>query len=195
MLKWVKSEEHLKNLQKKHKDILVLAFYGAFSDAAKRALMEWKQFSAENGDIPLYIINVQKLKGIHKKFGINGVPTVIIIKNGGAIHRIEGVQNYRFYERVVLDISTQPAGKKGKEERRNRYVVVYSGPGCPACGSAKRYLRKHRIRFREVDISKDQQAAKRLTARSGQMAVPQIDINGELVVGFDQAKIDRLLAQ
>ena len=74
-----------------------------------------------------------------------------------------------------------------------RRVIVYSGPGCPACGVLKTYLRRHGVAFREVDISRDPRAAERIARRSGQMAVPQTDINGRLVVGFDQAKLDRLL--
>jgi len=194
MLEHAKDEEHLKELQKKNNELLVLAFYGAFSEAAGRALEELERFGSENKDIPLYVIDVQKMKGIHKQYGVSSVPTVAVIKDGEVRYRIEGVQNYRFYERIIMDISAPPPGT-GKDGKKNRYVVVYTGSGCPACGSAKRYLRKNRIRFREVDISKDEQAAKRLVARSGQMAVPQIDINGELVVGFDQAKIDRLLSQ
>ena len=73
-------------------------------------------------------------------------------------------------------------------------MVVYSGPGCPACGTAKAYLRSRGINFRVIDIARNPRAAEVLVRRSGQMAVPQIDIDGHLVVGFDQAKIDRLLS-
>jgi glutaredoxin 3 len=51
------------------------------------------------------------------------------------------------------------------------------------------------VSFREVDIARDQHAAQSLVRRSGQMAVPQIDIDGHLVVGFDQAKIDKILSR
>jgi len=68
-----------------------------------------------------------------------------------------------------------------------------SGPGCPACGTAKAYLRRRGIGFREVDVSKDRHAADRLIARSGQMAVPQIDVDGHLVVGFSRTRLDELL--
>ena len=44
-----------------------------------------------------------------------------------------------------------------------------------------------------MNVGQDQRAAEKLVRRSGQMAVPQIDIDGHLVVGFDQAKLDRLL--
>ena len=73
-------------------------------------------------------------------------------------------------------------------------MIVYSGPGCPACGAAKAYLRRQGIHFREIDISHDQHAAQSLVRRSGQMAVPQIDIDGHLIVGFNQTKIEQLIS-
>ncbi|KPJ65518.1 MAG: glutaredoxin [Coxiella sp. DG_40] len=73
-------------------------------------------------------------------------------------------------------------------------VIVYSGASCSACGAAKSYLRRRGIRFRNIDISRDPHAAERLVQRTGRMAVPQIFIDGHLIVGFDQAKIDRLLS-
>ncbi|MCD6364682.1 MAG: NrdH-redoxin [Planctomycetes bacterium] len=84
--------------------------------------------------------------------------------------------------------------RSGSEtEKKPRRVVVYTGPGCPACGLLKTYLRRHNVGFQEVNVAQDQQAAEKLVRRSGQMAVPQTDINGRLVVGFDQAKLNRLL--
>ncbi|MFO8073023.1 MAG: glutaredoxin domain-containing protein [Polyangia bacterium] len=72
-------------------------------------------------------------------------------------------------------------------------MVVYVGERCPWCNRVKSYLRKRRVRFIEVDVSKDPAAARSLMARTGQTGVPQIDIEGRYVVGFDRAKIDELL--
>ena len=72
-------------------------------------------------------------------------------------------------------------------------VVVFSTPTCPHCRTAKRYLKQHNIRFKEVDVSRDAQAAQDMVRRSGRQGVPQVEINGRIVVGFDRAKIDRLL--
>lgn len=75
----------------------------------------------------------------------------------------------------------------------NLRVIVYSTPSCPWCNAAKRYFRERGIRFYDVDVSKDRKAAEEMVRKSGQMGVPVIDINGHIVVGFDRAKIDRLL--
>jgi hypothetical protein len=55
-------------------------------------------------------------------------------------------------------------------------------------------LRKNRIQFRDTDVSRDQSAAQQLMSRSGQSGVPQTNIGGEWIVGFAQARIDRLLS-
>jgi len=192
MLNWIKNREHLQQIQQEHKEFLVLAFYGAFSSAAKHGLDELKQFSRDNEKIPVYVIDVGKVKGVHKDFGVTSVPTVISLEKGKVTERVEGVESGRYYSRIFAGALAFQHQKSGKVKLH--HVVVYSGPGCPACGTAKAYLRRRGIGFREVDVSRDRHAADRLVARSGQMAVPQIDVDGHLVVGFSQARLDALLS-
>ncbi len=192
MIEWLKEEKDFEKVKKKNKNFFMLFFYGDFSSAAKRSLSEIKEFSKENKQVPVYIIDVQKVSGIHKQFGVKNVPTVLAIQNGKVTRKIEGVENSKYYSYAISGIHSSRQ-KKGKKTGSLR-VIVYVGPGCPACGTAKNYLKRQGVPFREVDISRDQYAAERLARRSGQMAVPQIDINGHLVVGFNKAKIDRLLS-
>lgn len=72
-------------------------------------------------------------------------------------------------------------------------VIVFSTPSCTYCNSAKRYFREKNIRFRDVDVSRDNAAARDMVRRSGQSGVPVIDIDGKIVIGFDRPKIDRML--
>ena len=72
-------------------------------------------------------------------------------------------------------------------------VLVFTTPTCPWCQRAKSYLRSKSVPFKEVDVSRDQQAARDLVRRTGQMGVPVIEIDGRPVVGFDQRQVDRLL--
>ena len=72
-------------------------------------------------------------------------------------------------------------------------VIVFSTPTCSFCNTAKRYFREKGIKFRDVDVSRDQAAARDMVRRSGQQGVPVIDIGGKIVVGFDKPKIDSLL--
>ena len=72
-------------------------------------------------------------------------------------------------------------------------VKVYSTPTCPYCIRAKQFLKENNIEFEDIDVSTNQEAAQEIIQKSGQMGVPVLDINGEIVVGFDQDKITQLL--
>lgn len=74
-------------------------------------------------------------------------------------------------------------------------VVVYSTPTCPWCTRAKSYLRELGIPFEEKDVSVDIAAAREMVRISGQMGVPVITIDGNVVIGFDKKRIDQLLAR
>ena len=80
-----------------------------------------------------------------------------------------------------------------KIRRKKRRVIVYSTPTCSYCNMAKQYFDRHKVSYRDVDVSHDQAAAQELARRTGQMGVPVIDINGKLVVGFNKPKINKLL--
>ncbi len=73
-------------------------------------------------------------------------------------------------------------------------VIVFSTPSCTYCNLAKKYFRENRIKFRDVDVSRDAAAARDMVRRSGQSGVPVIDIGGKIVVGFNRQKIDQLLS-
>ena len=72
-------------------------------------------------------------------------------------------------------------------------VKVYSTPTCPYCVRAKQFLKDNAVIFEDIDVSMNQEAAQEMIKRSGQMGVPVIDINGDIIVGFDKEKIKRAL--
>jgi len=72
-------------------------------------------------------------------------------------------------------------------------VKVYSTPTCPYCHMVKDYLKQNQIAFEDVDVSADQAAAQEMVSRSGQMGVPVVDIDGNMIVGFDKPKISKAL--
>ena len=72
-------------------------------------------------------------------------------------------------------------------------VIVFSTPTCSFCNQAKHYFREKNIRFTDVDVSKDQSAARDMMRRTGQMGVPVILINNKAIVGFDRSKINQML--
>ena len=72
-------------------------------------------------------------------------------------------------------------------------VIMFTTPTCSHCHSANRYLREKGIKFKEIDVSRDQKAAQDMVRKTGQQGVPQLWINNRPVVGFDRNKINRLL--
>ncbi|MCL5048295.1 MAG: glutathione S-transferase N-terminal domain-containing protein [Firmicutes bacterium] len=76
--------------------------------------------------------------------------------------------------------------------KRHR-VLVFTTPTCPWCNRAKAFLREKQVPYREIDVSKDHRAAADLVRRSGQMGVPVIEIDNQIVIGFDQRKVSQLL--
>jgi glutaredoxin-like YruB-family protein len=72
-------------------------------------------------------------------------------------------------------------------------IKIYSTPTCVYCKTLKGYLKKYNFSFEEIDVSKDEKQLEEMIKNSGQMGVPVIDIDGEVIVGFDKEKIDKLL--
>lgn len=72
-------------------------------------------------------------------------------------------------------------------------VKIYSTPTCPFCIRAKQFLSENNIAFENFDVSGDQERAEEMIQKSGQMGVPVLDIDGEIIVGFDKEKIKEAL--
>lgn len=72
-------------------------------------------------------------------------------------------------------------------------VTIYTTPTCVYCRAAKEFFREHNVVFQEKDVAKDEQARNDMVKKSGMMAVPVIDVDGNIVVGFDRAKLSGLL--
>jgi glutaredoxin 3 len=72
-------------------------------------------------------------------------------------------------------------------------VVMYTTPTCSYCRQAKAYLNQNRVRYTEIDVSRDLRASADMVRRTGQSAVPVILIDNRPIVGFDKRRIDRML--
>jgi glutaredoxin 3 len=75
----------------------------------------------------------------------------------------------------------------------DKKVTVYGTPTCPYCVRVKEYLSGNNIEFENVDVSEDNVRAQEMVEKSGQMGVPVIDIDGEIIVGFEKEKISQSL--
>lgn len=72
-------------------------------------------------------------------------------------------------------------------------VTMYSTPSCGYCNLAKDYFRKNQIPFTEYNVAVDAKKAEEMVKKSGQMGVPVIDVNGRVIVGFNQGAIESAL--
>lgn len=72
-------------------------------------------------------------------------------------------------------------------------VKVYSTSVCPWCDKAKDYLKRKEVEFTQVNVQEDMEAREEMIAKSKQMGVPVLDINGTIIVGFDKKAIDTAL--
>jgi len=76
----------------------------------------------------------------------------------------------------------------------DKKVVIYSTPTCPYCKRAKDYLSRKGIPFVDRNVAVDRDATKEMIQKSGQMGVPVITIDNEVIVGFNQVLLDKLLS-
>ena len=75
----------------------------------------------------------------------------------------------------------------------DKKVTIYSTSTCPFCIRAKQFLKENNIKFEDIDVSVNQDKAQEMIKKSGQMGVPVLEIDGEIVVGFDKDKIKEVL--
>ncbi len=80
-----------------------------------------------------------------------------------------------------------------KGEVKMKKVLVYSTDTCPWCTKVKDYLDKNNVEYEAFDVGSDREKATEMVDKSGQQGVPVIDIDGKIVVGFNQKKLDELL--
>lgn len=72
-------------------------------------------------------------------------------------------------------------------------VRVFSTSTCPYCVTLKEFLKEHNVKFDDIDVGEDEKARNEMIQKSGQMGVPVVEINGQMIVGFDKGEILKLL--
>ncbi|MDP8229690.1 MAG: glutaredoxin domain-containing protein [Candidatus Gorgyraea atricola] len=75
----------------------------------------------------------------------------------------------------------------------SKSVKVYSTSTCPYCHRAKDFLKEKNIAFEDIDVGADPDAGKKMMDKSGQVGVPVLDIDGQIIVGFDKEAISKAL--
>ncbi|MEK6969662.1 MAG: glutaredoxin family protein [Nanoarchaeota archaeon] len=74
-------------------------------------------------------------------------------------------------------------------------IIIYSIPTCPWCKTVKDWLKKRKLSFEDRDIAESQNKTFRdeLIEKSGQISVPVIDINGQIIVGFEEEQLKQAI--
>jgi len=72
-------------------------------------------------------------------------------------------------------------------------IKVYSTPYCPYCTTLKNYLKGHNIEFEDINVAEDEKAMEYMIEKTGQKEIPVVEIDEEIILGFDRVKIDKLL--
>lgn len=171
--------------------LAVVGFFGAFSELSERARPAFEAFAAD-AEPTVLLVDVGEVKGVHARYGVTTVPSAVTVEGGRVIRRASGLHDAAGWARALLPHEGQAAaGEDGAP--RMPPVTVYTSPTCVWCGRVKSYLDERGVRYREIDVAADPDAAQQLVRRTGQMGVPQLDIGGQYVVGFDKPRIDRLL--
>ena len=73
-------------------------------------------------------------------------------------------------------------------------IIVYYTNTCPYCHMAMDYIKEKGMDIEAVNLSEDQSRIQEMVAKSGQMGVPVIDIDGTIIVGFNKEAIDQALS-
>jgi glutaredoxin-like YruB-family protein len=73
-------------------------------------------------------------------------------------------------------------------------VNVYSTPTCPWCKRAKQFFTENGVEFKDFDVAAAVAARKEMIDKSGQLGVPVIEIDGEIIIGYDEPKLKKALA-
>jgi len=189
-LKEINSHDEMLKLLDDQKKTYVL-LYKKGSENSECSYRNIEEAIQKTKDVRVLAADVSKVRDIHKNYEVTTAPTLLVFDGKKFTKTVKGCNDVDYY--VSLFESALYTAKNDGEEKPQKRVTVYSTPTCTWCNALKTHLRKNGIRFTDIDVSKDQKAAEAMVRKSGQQGVPQTDINGEIIVGFDKKKINTLL--
>lgn len=167
-----------------------MLIYKNGSESSECALKELKEAATETENISLLLVDVTATKDIHPAYAIESVPSLLLFQGQHLLNVYKGCSGKEYFSNLMRE---NLATFTKKEDKTQPKVIVYSTPSCSWCNTLKTHLRMNGVKFTDVDVSRDEQAARMMVQKSGQQGVPQTDINGEIIVGFDKNRINKLL--
>lgn len=183
----------LKELQEANttNDTIWLLLYKSGSEQSNCAFENFQKVSDEIKNAFLYFADVSEVRDIHPEYGITSVPSLMKFERGKLKKTLKGCHRPEQFKAAIEGQSFVSAS--GEKNKAQKNVVVYTTPTCSWCTTVKRHLDTNGVRYREVNVAADAKAAEAMVKKSGQQGVPQTEINGQIVVGFDKTKINTLL--
>lgn len=140
----------------------------------------------------VFTTDVKNVKDVHPEYKITTAPVLLSFEGGVLKNNYKGCNETQFYA-SVFERNIYVAQDNGDTAKPQKRVIVYSTPSCSWCNTLKNHLNIHGIKYTDIDVSRDQKAAEAMVKRSGQQGVPQTDIGGQMIIGFDKIKINSLL--
>jgi len=148
--------------------------------------------SIEDQDaVRLFTADVNHVRDIHERFEITTAPSLLVFEEGKMVNVVKGCQTESAYGSILS--GREMGARPGNETKKSKQVTVYTTPTCSWCTTLKTYLDQNQVRYREVNVAADTSAAEAMVRKSGQQGVPQTEINGQMIVGFDKTRINQLL--
>ncbi|MCD4682592.1 MAG: hypothetical protein K8R86_04845 [Bacteroidales bacterium] len=175
----------------KDKDRAFLLLYKKGSEQSECSLQNLNEIENKDAAVDILMADVTNVRDIHEKYSITSVPAMLEFAKGGFVNVLKGCHEPGFYKSFFENAIY--SAKVADTDKPQKRVTVYTTPSCSWCTTIKTHLKKNGIRYTEVDVSHDQNAAQEMQRKSGQMGVPQTDINGQMIVGFDKTRINNLL--
>lgn len=170
---------------------LWLLLYKKGSSQSDCAFENYNQAGKDLNKNSLFFSDVNVVRDIHPEYGITSVPTLLHFEKGVVKKMVKGCHQPEQFKSLLEENTF--VSKAGDDNKPQKNVVVYTTPTCSWCTAVKRHLDANRIKYREVNVAADMKAAEAMVKKSGQQGVPQTEINGQMIVGFDKNRINSLL--
>lgn len=161
------------------------------NENGKCAINSVSKAEEKTNDVRVYFADLSQVRDIHPHYNITSAPSLIEFEGKTMKNVVKGCNQEQYYKNI-FDEAIYIAKTKDSETPQKR-VTVYSTPTCSWCNTLKNYLKQHGIRYTDINVATDERAAEEMVRRSGQRGVPQTDIEGQMIVGFDKKRINDLL--
>jgi len=190
IMKGILSLNVLKEELRTNENIWLLLFKKG-SEQSDCAFENFSKINTKSENKTLFFADVNKVRDIHTEYGITSAPSLLHFQHGELKNIVRGCHTVEQFN-AIFEKSIVEVANSGKD-KPHKNVTVYTTPTCSWCTVVKRHLQENGIQYRDVNVAADQKAAEAMVKKSGQQGVPQTEINGQIVVGFDKTRINSLL--